>query len=69
MKESICNGKGIYKYLSGVKYEGYMKRFKRKGRGILYNGNGDILMQNEKNIAKGSEIIALTTGEAYIGTL
>ena len=67
-KKGICNGKGVYKYLSGAKYEGCMKRFKREGSGILYDENGDMVDIEWKNdIAKGPGKLTLATGEVYNG--
>ena len=48
-------GKGIYYYKNGDRYEGDVKNGKREGKGILYFKNGDREMGdylNDKPIGK-----------------
>ena len=48
-------GKGIYYYNDGDRYEGEFKNNRREGKGIYYNANGDREMgdySNENQIGK-----------------
>ena len=67
--EGDClNGKGIYSYSNGEKYEGQFKNGERHGRGILNfpDGNKYIgLFKNGKRHGQG--ILSLPDGSYYMG--
>ncbi len=53
-------GKGIYYYHNGDRYEGDFKNDKREGKGIIYYNNGDREMGNYFNDKKIGKHVKLT---------
>jgi len=61
-------GKGIYFYTNGCKYEGYFKNDKKNGVGIFYYNNGDKYEGNfEEGNYEGKGIFYFNNGDRYEG--
>ena len=61
-------GKGIYFYTNGCKYEGYFKNDKKNGTGIFYYNNGDKYEGNfEEGNYEGKGIFYFNNGDRYEG--
>ena len=61
-------GKGIYFYINGCKYEGYFKNDKKNGFGIFYYNNGDRYEGNfEEGNYEGKGIFYFNNGDRYEG--
>ena len=61
-------GKGIYFYTNGCKYEGYFKNDKKNGFGIFYYNNGDRYEGNfEEGNYEGKGIFYFNNGDRYEG--
>jgi len=67
--EGDClNGKGIYSYSNGEKYEGQFKNGERHGRGILNFPDGEKYIGQFKNGKRhGQGILNLPDGSYYMG--
>ena len=62
---NINEGKGVFYYFNGDRYEGDFKNWKKEGKGIYYCNNGDRFMgnfSNDKPIGKH----AILTGNGIV---
>ena len=63
------NGRGIYYYQDGCRYEGGFKDGKRHGNGIMYNFDGTKLIQGHFNegVVEGKATVNYIDGSRYEG--